>query len=422
VQNFSPSWYQENFQYLWYPYAQMQTMMPPLPVVSAQGVRINLGDGRSLIDGISSWWSVCHGYQHPHIVEEMQKQLGKISHVMFAGIAHEGAYILAQRLCKLARLEKIFFTDSGSTAIETAMKIAVQYWRNNGHKYRNKFVCFQNGYHGDTMGAMSLSDQTGGLYKFAHAYMPEQYSIPIPADEYAFAEFDSLLAAMARSVAAVVIEPLVQGAGGMRFHTADVLAEISRITKKHGLLLIADEVMTGFYRTGNLFAHQEAGILPDILCVGKALTGGMIGMAAALTTQQVYDAFLGESLDLALMSGPTFMANPLACAAANASLDLFEREPRSKQVEKIEKILHEELSPCLQYKNIIDVRVKGAIAVVQCEGLNWQKIQALRAKAQELGVWLRPFSDVIYVMPPFVISEEDLRLLCGVVRELASGV
>lgn len=407
-------WYDKGRKYVWYPYTQEKIAPEPLAIKSTHGCVVKLEDGRELIDGISSWWSACHGYNHPHIRSEVEKQLASMPHFMFAGTAHEPAYRLAERLSKMSGMEKVFFTDSGSTAVETAMKMAVQYWRNKGDKHRNKFFSFLNGYHGDTMGCMSLCDPDHGMHKQMNDYMPKQFCLRIPLDEYDFSEFDMLLEGIGNTVAALVIEPLVQGAGGMKFHSPDVLAEIYRITKKYNILFIADEVMTGFYRTGNIFACDEAGIIPDIMCVGKALTGGTMTMAATLARKEIYDAFLGDCLEKALMSGPTFMANPLACAAANASLDLFEHNHARKQVEAIEKQLYKELMPCRDLPKVIDVRVKGAIGVVELEA-SWDEILAMRERFIELGVFLRPFSNIIYIMPPFTISTAELSKLTSAV-------
>lgn len=267
------------------------------------------------------------------------------------------------------------------------------------------------------MGGMSLCDPDHGMHKQLNDYMPKQYCIRLPLDEYDFAEFDMLLEGIGNTVAGVVIEPLVQGAGGMKFHSPDVLAEIHRITKKHGILFIADEVMTGFYRTGDLFACNEACIIPDIMCIGKALTGGTMTLAATLARQNIYDAFLSDNIDNALMSGPTFMANPLACAAANASLDLFEQEPRQKQIEAIEKQLYAELMPCKEFNKVLDVRVKGAIGVVELE-TDHNEILSMRQKFIAMGVFLRPFGNVVYIMPPFTISSAELGKLTGAVIEV----
>lgn len=413
----TPKWYTDGKAHLWYPYSQMKTMKDPIRVIGAKGCYIELDNGKKLLDGISSWWSTCHGYNHPHIEQAVEQQLKTLPHVMFAGTAHEQAYTLAARLSKLTGMEKVFLTDSGSTAVETAMKMAVQYWKNKGDKHRNKFISFHHGYHGDTMGAMSLCDPDGGMHKAFNSYMPMQMCFEIPSGEYSFSEMDYMLEGVKHMVAGVVIEPLVQGAGGMKFHSPDALAEIYRIVKKHDLLFIADEVMTGFGRTGMMFACDEAGITPDIMCVGKGLTGGTMTLAATLAKQFIFDAFLSDSLETALMSGPTFMANPLACAAANASLDLFENEPRLKQVETIEKQLYHELTPLKKHKKVQDVRVKGAIGVVQIE-TNWDELFKMREQFVKLGVWLRPFGDVVYIMPPFTISKKELTVLTDAVKKV----
>jgi len=396
--------------HIWLPYTQMKTAPAPLLVESTNGCKIKLADGRELVDGISSWWSACHGYNHPHIVAEMSAQLQKMPHIMFAGLAHEPALKLASRLAKItpSGLEKVFFSDSGSVAVEVALKLALQYWRNVEKPHKDRFICFKNGYHGDTLGAMSVSDPEKSLHKAFRNSVIKQYVIDIPSDEYGFSEFDALLSSISGHIAGLIIEPLVQGAGGMKFHSADTLAEIYRLTKKHNILFIADEIATGFGRTGNMFACDEAGISPDIMCLGKALTGGATTMGATLATNEIFDSFLSDNPADAFMHGPTFMANPLACAAANASLDLFEREPRLKQVERIEAQLIAELASCRNLPHVVDVRVKGAIGVVQVDHTKID-LYAMRAKFVEHGVWLRPFKDVIYIMPPFTISESELQ-------------
>lgn len=407
-------WYHEGKEHIWHPYTQMKTSAEPLIVTGAEGCTLHLQDGRQLIDGIASWWSVCHGYNHPHLRQSMEAQLNTLPHVMFAGLAHEPAYRLATRLAKISGLPRVFFSDSGSTAVEVAMKMGVQYWRNQGDKTRHKFICFRHSYHGDTMGAMSLSDPDEGMHKLFSGHIPMQYVIDLPTDEYSFAEMDGLFKDVSRYAAGVVIEPLIQAAGGMKFHSPDVLGEIYRLAKKHGLLFIADEVATGFGRTGSMFACQEAGITPDIMCIGKGLTGGMIGMAATLVTDTVYESFYADDADKALMHGPTFMANPLACAAANASLDLFEREPRLQQVEAIEAQLLEELKPCTRLSGVVDVRVKGAIGVVQLD----YDTPSLRQAFIDQGIWLRPFGDVIYIMPSFTVTSDELSKVTAAVRKV----
>ena len=322
-------WYASGLPHVWLPYTQMKNAAPPLPVVATQGCRIKLADGRELIDGIASWWSACHGYNHPHILAAIETQLKIMPHVMFAGLAHEPALTLAKRLVDITPegLNRVFFADSGSVAVEVALKIALQYWRNSGKPHKERFICFKDGYHGDTLGAMSVSDPEKSLHKAFRNSVIKQYVVGIPTDEYTFAEFDALLEGVHGNVAGLIIEPLVQGAGGMRFHSADILGEIHRIAKKYDILFIADEIATGFYRTGNLFACDEAGIAPDIMCLGKALTGGTITLGATLVQEAIFAAFLDDNPDFAFMHGPTFMANPLACAAANASLYLFFPSP-----------------------------------------------------------------------------------------------
>lgn len=408
-----PTWFTEGYGHIWLPYAQMQTVAQPLPVVGAEGCTLTLVDGRKLIDGIASWWSVCHGYQHPHIVDGITKQASTLSHVMFAGLAHEPAYTLAARLATLTGLERVFFAESGSVAVEVALKMALQYWRNKGEPKRTKFICFTNGYHGDTVGAMSVSADTD--FKTAYSGLTlKNYQLDLPHDEYSFAEFADTVAAIRGQVAALIMEPLVQGAGGMKFHSADILSEIRRVCRDNGILFIADEIATGFGRTGNLFACHEAAITPDIMCLGKALTGGHVPLAATLASKEVFDAFLGTEHEKALMHGPTFMATPLACAAANASLDLFEREPRLKQAEALEHQLWDGLRAFSDNARIADVRVKGAIGVLQLkEGVD---ARALRPKFIEHGAWLRPFADVLYLMPPLTISETELETLFGAIR------
>lgn len=405
----------ENIRHLWLPYTQMQTTAPPLQVVGAEGARIKLADGRELVDGIASWWTACHGYRHPHIEQAVAKQLKSLPHIMLGGLVHEQASTLAKRLVGITPqgLDRVFFSDSGSVAVEVALKMALQYWQNKRQPSHNRFLCFRHSYHGDTTGAMSVSDPDA-MHKAFRSYATKQYVLDIPSDEYGFGELDVLLEGVHKNIAGLIIEPLVQGAGGMKFHSSDVLAELYRIAKKHGLLFIADEIATGFGRTGSMFACNEAGITPDILCIGKALTGGTMTLAATLATTEVFEAFLHDEHEYAFMHGPTYMANPLACAVANASLDLFENEPRLRQVELIEAQMLRELSVCDGMKGVVDVRVKGAIGVVQIDAAYMDKPK-LRQSFLEQGVWLRPIEDVIYIMPSFVITPEELAQLTSAV-------
>lgn len=405
-----------HFENVWLPYAQMKTAPLPLPVVSAEGVRLRLADGRELIDGIASWWTMCHGYGHPHILEAVEKQLRELPHVMFGGLAHEPAYRLAARLAKLlpGDLRRVFFTESGSVAVEVAMKMAVQFWLNQGER-RTKFVSFRNAYHGDTFAAMSVCDPEEGMHRMFRGVVPEQFVAELPESDEKLRALDTLLGQHRREIAAVLVEPLVQGAGGMKFHAPEVCAELRRLCDKHGLLLIFDEIFTGFGRTGSMFACEQAGVAPDIVCLAKALTGGTVPLAATVASEKVYGAFLSDEVGAALMHGPTFMGYPLGCAAANASLDLFEREPRLAQAKAIEAQLQEELAPCARIPGVREVRVKGAIGVVQLEN----QIDALRLREQfvEKGCWIKPFGDVVYLTTPLVISGADLSLLTRAVCE-----
>ena len=321
-------------KHVWLPYTQMQTARQPLAAVSTQGSLIRLADGRELIDGIASWWTACHGYNHPHIQAAMAAQLEKMPHVMFGGLVHEPALKLAERLAAKTPgdLNHVFFVDSGSVAVEVAMKMAVQYWLNKGQHGRSRMVSFRNGYHGDTMACMSVCDPDESMHALFKDYLPKQILAELPVDAASENAFDALLAREKRNIAAVLIEPLVQGAGGMKFHTPETLRRVAESCRRHGVLLIADEIFVGFGRAGTLFACEQAGVTPDILCLGKGLTGGAVSLAATLARPHVYEAFLSDDATRALMHGPTFMANPLACAAANASLDLFESEPRLEQV------------------------------------------------------------------------------------------
>lgn len=412
----SELWKHKLQEHLWRPYAQMQTAPLPLPVARTEGCKIILEDGRELIDGIASWWTAAHGYNHPHIIKAMQQQLKMMPHVMFGGLVHEPARKLAEKLLQLAPggMNRVFYSDSGSVAVEVALKMALQYWQNKGQAGKNRFVCFRHGYHGDTVGAMSVSNPEESMHKAFRSTVPMQYVLDIPADEYGLAEFEETMKAIQKQVAGVIIEPLVQCAEGMHFHSPDVLAAIYRTTKENNMLLIADEIATGFGRTGNMFACDEAGITPDILCVGKALTGGTISLAATLATEEVFYAFLSDDPEKAFMHGPTYMANPLACAAALASLELFETEPCLEQVEAIEEQLRRELAPCRRLTDVVDVRVKGAIGVVELAEGKINRGELIQAFI-DMGVWIRPLLNVIYLMPPLVITSAELSKLTAAV-------
>ncbi len=397
----------------------MKTAAPPLAVARTDGVRMTLADGRELVDGIASWWTACHGYNHPHIRSAVTRQLEAMPHVMFGGLTHEPALSLARRLAALlpGDLNRVFFTDSGSVAVEVALKMAVQYWLNKGTRGRTKFVAFKGGYHGDTTGAMAVSDPDEGMHRMFAGLLPEHHVLDLPRDESTAKALESFVAARAETLAGLIVEPLVQGAGGMIFHEPAVLQKLRRIADKYDLLLICDEIFTGFGRTGSMFASESAGIVPDIVCLSKALTGGTMALAATVARDHVFDAFWSDDPLHALMHGPTFMANPLACAAANASLDLFEEEPRLAQVAAISAALVEGLSPCRRLPDVKDVRVLGAIGVVELTRI--ADMRALKAKLVDAGVWVRPFGNIVYLTPAFTISPEDLvRLTSAVARVL----
>ncbi|MCH2548034.1 MAG: adenosylmethionine--8-amino-7-oxononanoate transaminase [Alphaproteobacteria bacterium] len=406
-------------KHVWRPYSQMQTEALPLKVVRTEGVRLTLDDGRTLIDGVSSWWTACHGYNHPHILAAVETQLRQMPHVMFGGLIHEPAIQLSEKLIKIAPqgMNRVFYSDSGSTAVEVAMKMALQYWQNKGKQKKDKFVCFRRGYHGDTFGAMSVSNPDESMHKAFRSNVSKQLVLDIPLDEYGLAEFQEMMQGIGSMAAGVIIEPLMQGAEGMNFYGADVLAAIYAAAKENDMLFIADEVATGFGRTGLMFACNEAGITPDIMCVGKALTGGVVPMAATLTREEIFEGFLSDNPERALMHGPTYMANPLGCAAGIASIELFEQEDRLAQVEAIEQQLCDELAPCKKINSVKEVRVKGAIGVVEMESdtldKNW-----LRQRFIDKGVWVRPLKNIIYIMPPLVIDSKDLHRLTQAMLEV----
>lgn len=406
--NERPRWLDAGLRHIWLPYTQMKTAPPPLPVAAADGVRLTLADGRTLIDGIASWWTAAHGYNHPHIRAAVEAQLARLPHVMLGGLANEPAFTLASRLAKLlpGALDRVFFSESGSVAVEIAMKMAVQYWRNRGAR-RTKFLSFLGGYHGDTFAAMSVCDPEEGMHRLFRGVVPKQHVVALPRDDPSAVAFDALLADHADEIAAVLVEPLVQGAGGMVFHDAATLKRIRAACDRHGLLMICDEIFTGFGRTGALFACEAAGIAPDIVTLGKALTGGTLPLAATVATDAVFAAFLADDRARALMHGPTYMGNALACAAANASLDLFAREPRLEQARAIAAQLVEQLAPARAFAGVRDVRVMGAIGVIQLD--RPADADQLTRRFVSAGVWLRPFRDIIYTTPPLTIGADDLR-------------
>ena len=412
-----PAWLAEGLAHLWLPYAQMKTVAPPLAVVRTEGCRIILADGRELIDGIASWWTACHGYNHPHIRAAIMRQLETMPHVMFAGLAHEQAALLATRLARLlpGDLDHVFFSESGSVAVEIALKMAVQYWSNRG-RARTKFLAFRGSYHGDTLAAMAVSDPDEGMHRHLRHYLPQHIFADLPRDEASTAALEQILARHGEELAAIIVEPLVQGAGGMIFHEAPVLQRLKAAAQRHDALFIADEIFTGFGRTGAMFACEAADIVPDIVTVSKALTGGTLPLAATVARAHVFEAFRSDDPLAALMHGPTYMANALACAAANASLDLFEREPRLEQVAAIANALERDLAPCVALPRVKDVRVKGAIGVVEFDRI--RDLDALRQRFVAEGVWIRPFGNVVYLTPAFTIAPDELAHLTGAIERV----
>ena len=413
------------YPHIWLPYTQMQIAPEQLEIVSADGVKIKLKDGRELIDGISSWWSVAHGYNHPEIISAITAQAKTLPHIMMAGLACDQTYKLAYNIVQITPegLNHVFFSDSGSTAVEVAMKMAVQFFINQSYSSRfrskkTKFVSFENSYHGDTAGAMSLADTKRGMHREFSNYLMKNHNVKLPTTAKQLKLFDDFLRRKQDEIAGIIIEPLVQCAGGMKFHSPEILKSIYDITKKHNLFFIADECATGFYRTGKYFACNHANITPDIMIIGKALTGGTMTLAATVVTDQIYNQFLNSELKFALMHGPTFMGNPLACAAANASIELFAKNNYAQKVEKISQILTRELEKCRHLPGVVDVRVLGAIGVVQVEGLEMEDLFEMRKDFVKKGVWMRPFGDVIYVMPPLIIEEAALIKITDAIFKL----
>jgi adenosylmethionine-8-amino-7-oxononanoate aminotransferase len=414
-----PSWLRDGAHHVWRPYCQMKTAPAPLAVVRTDGVRLFLEDGSALVDGIASWWTACHGYNHPHIRDAVTRQLARAPHVMFGGLAHEPAYRLAARLARLlpGDLDHVFFAESGSVAVEIAMKMAVQYWINRGVMGRTRFLSFLGGYHGDTLATMMVCDPEEGMHGLFSRVLPAQHVLALPSDPQSEAALGAFLDAHAEGIAAILVEPRVQGAGGMRFHDDKVLRALRRLADRHDLLLIFDEIFTGFGRTGDLFACSGAGVIPDIVTLSKALTGGTLPLSAAIARRHVFEAFWSDDPGAALMHGPTYMANPLACAAANASLDLFETDAWRQDVPRIRAGLLSGLAPCRAAPGVVDVRVKGAVGVVEFEAPLDASALAL-AFAQQ-GVWIRPLGRIIYLTPPLVIEDSDLEHLTTAIARLA---
>lgn len=406
---------------LWRPYCQMRTVGEPLHVVAAEGVWLELESGQRIIDALSSWWTVCHGHRHPHLVAAIVDQAHRLPHVMLGGIDHPQAVRLADRLAQLmpGSLNHSFFCDSGSVAVEVALKMAVQFWMNRGEPARKRFVCLRHSYHGDTSGAMSVCDPDDSMHRHFRGFLLEQFPHDLPVDDAGWRTFARFLEQVGDQCAGIIVEPLVQAATGMRFHSPEQLRRLADLARHAGLLFIADEIGTGFWRTGKLLACDWAGVVPDILCLGKSLTGGTLPMAVTMATTEVFAAFYSDNPDHALMHGPTYMGNPLCCAAANASLDLFEQPQIAEQVAAIERLGREWLAPLAALAHVREVRCRGGFLAVETEQPFDRK--ALAPLILEHSVWLRPIGNVLYAVPPFTINPAELRQVVDAMTAAVSG-
>lgn len=411
---FSPTIDQEH---IWHPYSAMHSTLPVFAVDSAQGVRLTLKDGRELIDGMASWWCVIHGYNHPVMNAALTAQMEKMAHVMFGGLTHDPAMALTRQLLAITpdSLQAVFYSDSGSVAVEVALKMAIQYWQAKGQPQRQRFIALRHGYHGDTFGAMSVCDPVTGMHSLFNEVLPKNIFIDQPRCRFGQAASEADMAPLAQAleqqgehIAALILEPIVQGAGGMWFYSADYLRKAREYCDRYGVLLIADEIATGFGRSGKLFACEHASIAPDILCVGKALTGGYLTLAATLTSEAVASA-IDSGEPGVFMHGPTFMANPLACTAALTSIQLLLESPWQENIQRLQAGLEHGLAPCRELAAVNEVRVLGGIGVVELH--RSVDMAAISQAFVDAGVWVRPFGKLVYLMPPYVMDDDDLVTL-----------
>ena len=414
--------------HVWHPYTSFTNPGMVTPVSHAQGAKLHLADGKVLIDGMSSWWSTLHGYNHPVLNQAVIDQVGKMSHVMFAGITHEPAVKLASTLAEITPegLNKVFYSDSGSVAVEVALKMAMQYWHAQGQSQRTTFLTLKRGYHGDTFGAMAVCDPHSGMHHLFHHALSHHLFAEAPTckfdepfQETHIAKFAQLIQQHRQKIAAVILEPILQGAGGMHFYSPEYLRRVRELCDKHEILLIVDEIATGFGRTGKLFACEYAGISPDIMCIGKALTAGYITLAATLCNDKVSNGICNSDKGV-FMHGPTYMGNALACAVANASIELLLKSDWQNSVAAISQQLLTELTPCKDFSYVTDVRVLGAIGVVELK--NPVDVSKVMPQFIEAGVWVRPFGNVIYLMPPFIISKDELSTLTSAVLKIVGSL
>ncbi len=412
--------------HIWHPYSAMHSELPVFPVESARGVRLYLADGRELIDGMASWWCAIHGYNHPRLNAALESQLERMAHVMFGGLTHEPAVSLVETLLTIVPepLQSVFICDSGSVAVEVAMKMALQYWQARGQGGKQRFATLRGGYHGDTLGAMSVCDPVTGMHRLFTSVLAQQHFVERPRSRFGEPCSDEDIAPLAQlfaghhaEIAALILEPVVQGAGGMYFYSADFLRRARELCDAHGILLIADEIATGFGRSGKLFACEHAPIAPDILCLGKALTGGYLSLAATIATTEV-SATIDAGDPGVFMHGPTFMGNPLACAVARASIELLLESPWAARIEAIERQLGEALAPCRDLPQVAEVRVLGAIGVVEMK--RPVDMRTISRQFVDAGVWVRPFGRLVYLMPAYVIDAADLDRLCAAVTEVVA--